>query len=132
MHLDARQFFQNVRRVGQLRPVVLDVLAGGEMAITPVVATRDMSQHPQLLRIQRAIGNGDPEHVGVQLQVDTIHQAQRAKRIFCDLARQAAGYLIAELLHAGRNEGMVKFIVAVHGNPQAAMKAGSAKPWPSA
>ncbi|MNU09390.1 hypothetical protein D3C72_2559260 [compost metagenome] len=68
----------------------------------------------------------------MQLKIDAIHQAQRAKRVLGDLARETAAHLVAELLDAGRNKGMVEFIVAVHGNPQAAMKAGSAKPWPSA
>jgi len=46
------------------------------MAVTPVVFTGNMRQHPHLLGIQRTVGDGDAQHIGVQLKIDTIHQAQ--------------------------------------------------------
>lgn len=34
-----------------------------------------MGEHTHLARAQRAIGNGDAQHVGMQLQIDAVHQA---------------------------------------------------------
>ncbi len=51
----------------ELDPVKLDVLARREMAEAAVVAARDMRQHAQLRRRQGAVGNGDAQHVGVEL-----------------------------------------------------------------
>ena len=47
------------------------------MAVAAVVVARDVRQLAQLLRVQRAVGDGDAQHVGVQLQVDAVHQPQR-------------------------------------------------------
>ena len=69
VHLDRRQLGKNVGRILQLDPVILDVLPGGEMAIALVILARDMGEHVHLLRIERAIGNGDAQHIGVQLQI---------------------------------------------------------------
>ena len=46
VHLRLGQFGEDVRGLFQFGPVVLNVLAGGEMAKTPVVAAGDMGQHP--------------------------------------------------------------------------------------
>ena len=77
VHLDAGEIGQDLRHVGQRRPVVLDVLARGEMAVALVVFAGDVGQHAHLLRVQRAVGDGDAQHVGVQLQIDAVHQPQR-------------------------------------------------------
>ena len=50
VHLDAGEFFENLRNVFQRRPVELDILARGEMAVTLVVAARDMGELAQLAR----------------------------------------------------------------------------------
>ncbi len=44
---DFGQIGQRVRQFGELDPVVLDVLPGGEMTVAAVVAARDMRQPPQ-------------------------------------------------------------------------------------
>ena len=46
VHLRLGQFREDVRGLFQFGPVVLNVLAGGEMAKTPVVAAGDMGQNP--------------------------------------------------------------------------------------
>ncbi len=114
VHLDARKLGQDIRRVGQFRPVVLDVLAGGEMPVAAVVFAGDMGEHPHLLGIQRPIGDRDAQHVGVQLKVDAVHQAQRLEGILGQFTGEAAADLIAELLHAARNKSVVEFVVTVH------------------
>ena len=77
MHLDAGEVGEDLRHVGQRRPVVLDVLARREMAVALVVVAGDVAEHAQLLRVQRAVGDRDAQHVGVELQVDAVHQPQR-------------------------------------------------------
>ena len=77
-----------VRQLFELDPVELDVLPGGEMAVAAVVAARDMRQHAHLLRRQRAVGDGDPQHVGVQLQIDAVHQPQRLELVLGQFAGQ--------------------------------------------
>ena len=76
MHFHFRQLGQNIRHLAQPGPVVLDVLAGREMSIAAVIGAGDMGQLAHLQGRQGAIRNSDPQHVGVQLQVQTIHQAQ--------------------------------------------------------
>ena len=86
VHLDAGEVGEDIRDVGQRGPVELDVLARGEVAVALVVFAGDMAEHTQLLRVERAVGNGDAQHVGVKLQVDPVHQAQRPELVFADLA----------------------------------------------
>ena len=49
MHFHIRQLGQDVRRFHQFRPVILDVLTGGEMAVALVVPSCDMGQPAQLV-----------------------------------------------------------------------------------
>jgi hypothetical protein len=56
VHLDGGEIGQDVRHVDQLRPVELDVLPRGEMAVALVVFARDVGEHAQLPRRQRAVG----------------------------------------------------------------------------
>src|SRR3546814_8887066 len=65
-----------------------------------VVADRDRREPAQLARRQRAVGDGDPQHVGVQLQVHAVGQAQRLELVFGQLAVDPAGDLLAELRDA--------------------------------
>src|SRR3546814_17332817 len=70
-----------------------------------VVADRDRREPAQLARRQRAVGDGDPQHVGVQLQVHAVGQAQRLELVFGQLAVDPAGDLRAELRDALGHEG---------------------------
>ncbi len=114
VHLDLGQTIENVGDVLQRRPVELEVLARGEMAVAAVVPARDRGERPELRRIERAIGNGDPQHVGVELQIDAVHQAQRLELLLGQLADQASRHLPAELVDAGVDEIAVKLVVPVH------------------
>jgi hypothetical protein len=109
------QFRKDIRRIGELRPVVLDILAGGEVPVTAVIFARDMGEHAHLARIQRPVGDRDAQHIGVQLKIDAVHQAQRLEGILRQFTCQTARHLIAELLHAAGDECMVELIVAIHG-----------------
>ena len=115
VHLDRGQLVQNVRNIGQGRPVVLDIGARGEMAIALVILAGDAAEHAQLGTVHRAIGNGDAEHVGVQLQIDAIHQAQRLELVFGQAAINAALHLVAEFGNSFAHHLVVICVVLVHG-----------------
>ena len=111
---DFGEICQRVRQFGELDPVVLDVLPRGEMAVAAVVAARDMRQRAQLLRRQRAVGNGDAEHVGVQLQIDAVLQAQHLEFVLGEFAGEAALHLVAEFGDAFVDQRAIEFVICVH------------------
>jgi cyanate lyase len=49
-----------------------------------------MGELAHLPAVERAIGDGDAQHVGVKLQIDAVHQPQGLERILGDLAGQTA------------------------------------------
>ena len=50
VHLHVGQIGQDIRHGLQPGPVILDILAGAEMAVALVILLRDMGQHPELPR----------------------------------------------------------------------------------
>ena len=124
MHLDGGEFVEDLRNVLQRRPVELQVLAGCEMAVALVEAARDVGELAHLARRQHAVGNGDAQHVGVQLQVDAIHQAMDAELVFRQLAIQAAVHLVAELGDPVGHEASIEFVIAIHGVPLRGLAGG--------
>ena len=114
VHLHRGEIGQDVRRIFQLDPVVLDVLARGEVAIAAVILVRDIPQHRHLRRIQRAVRHRDAQHVGMQLKVKPVLQAQGAELLFRQAAVEAAAHLIAEFGDAGINHRLVILVVLVH------------------
>ncbi len=121
----AREIGHGVGQLRKLDPVELDVLPGGEVAVIAVVAPGDMRQHAQLVRRERAVGNGDAQHVGMQLQIDAVHQPQRLELFLRELAGEPATDLAAELAHALGHQRAVEIIVDVHRCPSLR----EAKPW---
>ena len=79
VHFDIGQRGQDGGHVGQFRPVELDVLPRGEMAIALVPGVGDIGQLPHLARRQGAVRDRHAQHIGVQLQIKPVHQTQRAK-----------------------------------------------------
>ena len=57
------------------------------MAVIPVIVARDDGQLAQLTAIQLTIWNSHAQHVGMQLQVDSILQAERLELVFQQFAR---------------------------------------------
>ena len=114
VHLDPGKVFQQVGHLFQLDPVVLDVLAGGEMAVVAIVFARDHGELAKLDRRQHAIGNRNPQHVGVKLQIEAVHQPQRFELIFGQLTGQPAGYLATELGSAVGHHFPVESVVLIH------------------
>ena len=114
VHADAGEIGHGVGQFLELDPVKLDVLPRGEMAVAAIVAARDMRQHAQLRRRQRAVRDGDPQHVGVQLQIDAVHQPQRLELVLGQFAGQPARHLVAEFRDALGDQRPVEIVVDVH------------------
>ena len=77
------QGIKHIWNIAQFGPVILDVLACGEVAVAFVPFLGEKCELPHLSGIQRAIRDRDPQHVGVELQIQTVHQAQGLEFIFC-------------------------------------------------
>ena len=119
MHADIGQRLQDGGHIGQFGPVELDVLARGEVAGALVPYLRDMGQLAHLVRVDRAVRNGHAQHIGMQLQIKAVHQAQRAEFFFGQRPVKAAFHLMRELRDTFADEGFVEFGIAVHsGCPQ--------------
>ena len=114
MHVHAFQIIKHIGDIAQFWPVVLDVLAGCEVAIALVVFFRQMGEHLHLCTVQRAVGNGHAQHIGVQLQIDTVHQAQGFEFILAQMTRDAPLDLRAELGVARGEKTFVKFGIGIH------------------
>ncbi len=110
----ARELGHGVGQLFELDPVELDVLPGCEMAVVAVVAARDMRQRAHLLRRHGAVGNGDPQHIGVELQIDAIHQPQRLELVLGQFPGEPARDLIAELGNALGDQRAVEIVVKIH------------------
>ena len=114
VHFHRGQVKQDVRRLFQLDPVELDVLARREVAVAAVVGAGDVGEHAHLFRRQQAIRHGDAQHVGVTLHVQAVLQAQRQELGLGQLVAEAAPYLVAVLGDALAYDEVVKLVVTVH------------------
>ena len=123
VHLDLGQLAQDRRDVPQLGPVELQVLPGREMAVAAVVLLRDVGELAQLPRAQGAVGDGDPQHVGVELQIEAVLQPQRLELVLAQLARQPALDLVGELRGPLQDELPVELVIAIHGDPHSSAPA---------
>jgi hypothetical protein len=115
VHLDAREVREDVGYGFELRPVVLDVLARREMSVATVIAPRNGAQHAQLGGGQQTVGNGDPEHGCVGLDVEAVAQAQVLELVVGEFARQEPAGLVAEFRHPFSDELLVHGVIAIHG-----------------
>ena len=112
---DFGQFREKIRCLLQLDPVVLNVLARGEMPESPIVGAGDVRKFPHLLRRQDAVGYVDPQHVGVKLHVEAVHQPKRLELVLGEFAGHAAFDLPAKLPDPLRHQLVIEFVVPVHG-----------------
>src|SRR3984957_12309986 len=115
VHLHSGEFGENLGNLLELGPVELQVLPRREMSVSPVVAPRDRCEGAQLDGREQAIGNRDPEHGRVALDIQAIAQAQMPELILAQVAREKSAGLIAKLLHALADQRLVDDVVAVHG-----------------
>src|SRR5512139_1338176 len=84
------------------------------MAEVLIVIAREVRELTHLLRRQRPVRNVDAQHVGVQLQVQAVHEAERSELILRQLAREAPLHLPPKLRDSLVDEARIEFIVAVH------------------
>ncbi len=117
VHLDAGEIGEDIGRIGQLDPVILEILARGEMAVIAIIFARDVREHPHLRARQRAIGNGDAQHIGVKLEIEPVHQPERLELVLAHRPRKAAGDLIAKFVHPGIDDRLVICVILVHWSP---------------
>ncbi len=115
MDADFGQISQRVGQFGELDPVELDVLPRGEVAVAAIITPRHMREPPHLLRRQRAVGDRDAEHIGVQLQIDAVHQSQRLEFVLGEFAGETPLDLVAKFGNAFVDQRTVDFIICVHG-----------------
>ena len=114
VHLDIGERREHLGNIDQLHPVELKVLPRGEMAVAAVPAPPDHGELAQLLRRQHAIGDGDAQHIGVELEIEPVAQAQRPELVLGQLAGEPALDLVLELRHALAHESVVELVIAVH------------------
>src|SRR5579862_6946704 len=114
VHLDASELGKDIGHVDEPRPVELDVLPRGEVAVALVVFARDVGEHAQLPRVQRPVRHRYAQHVGMELQIEPVHQPKRLELVLGQLARKPARNLAAELLDALGDEPRVEFVISIH------------------
>ena len=114
VHLDLGEPRQDVGGFFQPDPVELNVLACREMAIAAIVLTRDCGERAQLPRRQQPVGNRNPQHRRVPLQIKAIAQTQRPKLVFGELAAEETPHLVAIFGDAFEDQRAIDRVVAIH------------------
>ncbi len=114
MHLDGRKLGQDVGHFRELRPVVLDVLAGGEMSVAAVEAPGNAAQRAQLSGGQQAVRDGDAQHRRMPLNVQAIAQTQMPEFIVIQFAVEKAPRLIPKLGDALVDQRFVHRVISIH------------------
>src|SRR6185437_7338610 len=114
MHLDRGELPQDLRHLLEAGPVELQVLAGGEMPGAPVEAFRDLPELAQLTRAEQPVGNGNAQHGGMTLDVQTIAQPQAPELVLRQFAGQEAPGLVGELRDPLIDKRLVELVIAIH------------------
>jgi hypothetical protein len=114
VHLHARELVEDVGHVDQRRPVELHVLPRGEVRVAAIVAPRDLGELPQLGRGQEAVGDRDPQHVRVELEVEPVLEAERPELLLGELVLEPTPHLIAELKRPLLDDPLIVLVVPVH------------------
>ena len=92
----------------------LDVLPRGEVAVAAIVTPGDGAQHAQLRRGQQSVGDRDPQHGRVGLNVQAVAQAQVFEFVVAEFAGEEAPRLVAKLRDALIDERPVHHIISIH------------------
>ena len=114
VHVHIGQAVHHIGRFVQRDPVVLQVLASGEVAVATVELTRNARELAQLLGGQHAVGHGHAQHGRMALHIPAVLQAQRTEFVVAQGAGEIALQLVAELRGAGADELAVEVGIGVH------------------
>ena len=114
VHLHRRQMGEDFGNVFEFGPVVLDVLAGAEMAVAAVPFTGNVSECPQLAGRQQAIGNRHPQHGCKPLNIKAILQPQRAEVVLTQFTCEEAPGLAAKLGHPFVHQALIDLVIQIH------------------
>ena len=83
-------------------------------AETAIEAAPNHCELAQLARREHAIGNGDAQHIGVKLEIESVAKPKRTELVLGQLACKPASDLLAELRHTLMHERVVELVIAVH------------------
>ena len=100
VHLDRSELSQDLGHVFEPDPVELHVLACGPVPVILVVGAGNMGQRAYLLAREHTVGHVDAQHVGVQLEIETVFQAQREELLFGEFSGETPIDLPSKLLGA--------------------------------
>ena len=114
MHVGIGKRVKDVRHVFQPWPVELNVLARGEMSVSLVPSLGDVCQLPELPAVQGPVWNCDPQHVGVQLQVQAIHEAKRLEFVLGQGAVDPPPDLVAKPVDPVTDKSAIELRIPVH------------------
>jgi hypothetical protein len=85
------------------------------VAVAAIEGARDVAEGAQLRGAQLAVRHRDAQHRRMALDVPAVLQAQRAKLVVAEPAREIARELVAVLRGALVHELAVELGVSVHG-----------------
>ena len=117
VHLHLCQFVEEVGDVDKFRPVVLDVLTRREMPVTLVIGACNMGEGPHLFD-STACRTGSRPATCRRAAAGTARSSSRSglnSSSVMSPARRRAD-LFAELVDPFADEGVIEFVVAVHGS----------------
>ena len=116
MHLDLSERRQNIGRIFEPGTVELKVLSGAEVAPPLIPTLGNITERPELAPRECSVGNGNPQHGRMTLDIEAILKPQRAKFVFGQLAGQEASSLVAVTRDAVVHDALIVLVVLVHGD----------------
>ena len=114
MHFHFRQLSQNIGHVFQVRPVQLDVGAGGEMSVAFIIVPGYACQTAELLGAKHAVRDTDTEHGCETLNIKPVLQSKWKEFLFRQLTSKGALGLVTELGNTLCGYLPVVLIINVH------------------
>ena len=112
---DLGQLGEDLRHGGDLGAAELDGLARGEMHLAQAIVAGDARQPAQLLAGEPTLGRGHAQHGGLAQSVESVQQAQGAKRLLAQVAVQIGLGLAAEAGDVLQQAERLIGVVQVHG-----------------
>ena len=114
MHVDGCERVEDGGDVSELGPVELQILSRREVRVAAVVGARHVREHAELLGGEQPVRDGDAQHVAVQLKVEAVLQAQRAKLLLGERPCDAPFDLAAKLACALFDDASIVIIILIH------------------